>query len=350
MIRPSGLKGLVIVMLAVWLLNLTGCAKPIQPAQQPLSAAQQQETLISKPFEVVQQVAERYLKETRPLFISAREVYEKVIVSGDQGYVIVDVRADEHYAYAHIPGAIHISYADIWRENKLQNLPRDKKLVVVCYSGHTASQTAAYWGMLGFDAIAMQNGMAGWTKDKDAIGASPMACSPNEFPTVAGVTHAGEFGLPGLAIKATNTAEVLMKQGSAIVDRPVVVQAKDVKDKLGTDAFYVIDIRSSDHFQRGHIQGAVNIPFRQLADSASLKKIPTDKQVVVVCYDGHASSQAARILNLAGYQATALKDGMSVWTGNESIIGGRAIACNLDNQPVVKLNAALKPSGSAPAT
>lgn len=347
--RISCIKGVVVAAAVV--LMMTGCAgkQSAQPPAAPI-AVKPPAVMISEPYVAIQQVADKYLKENRPLFISAQDVYEKVVVGGDQRYLLVDVRSDEHYANAHIPGAIHISYADIWRENKLQHLPRDKKIVVICYSGHTASQTAAFWGLLGFDTITMQNGMAGWTKDKDAIGASPLACAPNDFPVVAGYTPAGEFKAPTLTVKASTAAEIMIKQAATIVNQPVVIQPKELQDKLGTNSYFVIDVRNAEHYQKGHIQGAINIPFRQLAESVNLKKVPTDKQVVVVCYDGHAASQAARILNLAGYHATALKDGMSVWTNNESVIGGRAIACNLVEQPVARLNAAIKPGGSAPAT
>ena len=60
-----------------------------------------------------------------------------------------------------------------WREEKTSYLPKDKKIIVVDYSGHAASQVAVLWNMLGYDAVAMHNGMAGWSKSRDVIGGSP---------------------------------------------------------------------------------------------------------------------------------------------------------------------------------
>jgi len=41
-------------------------------------------------------------------------------------------------------------------------LPFDNEIIVVCYTGHTASQATALLNALGYDATALKYGMCGW--------------------------------------------------------------------------------------------------------------------------------------------------------------------------------------------
>jgi rhodanese-related sulfurtransferase len=338
-------KKITAVMLGVLLVCLAGCSsgtkgKP-QVSQVPVA-------LIGDPFAVLQAEAGKYLRQNRPLYIEPETVYEKIVAGADSNYYLVDIRNDEHYANAHIAGAIHIAYADTWREQKIEYLPKDKKIIVIDYSGHTASQVAAFWNMLGLDAIAMKNGMAGWSKNKETIGGSPLLCEAQGYPVVTSVNPVQNFDLPAVETKAASVAELLMKRSREAVENLPVIQPKDLKEKLRN--YYIVDLRQPVHYQTGHIDGAISIPFQTIVETDNLKKIPPDKEVVLVCYDGHASSQAARILNQLGYHALALKDGMGAWLSDERIIGGKAVACNAAEKPVMKLNAVLKPGPAAAAT
>jgi len=339
------LKAAVTLLVAVVIAAvLAGCGSAPKAAEPVKQAA----ATVANPFAALQAETAKYLKQNRALYIEPQEVLAKAVTAGDQSYYLVDIRSDEHYAAAHIPGAIHIAYADVWREQKTAYLPRDRKIVVVDYSGHTASQVAAFWSMLGFDATAMKNGMAGWSKDKDIVGGSPLACEALNYPVTTAVTAAADHEPPKLDSKAASLAELLASRSREATEQAPVIVAKDFLAKRGD--YFIADIRQGEHYAAGHIEGAVNIPFRSLAATENLRKLPADKTIVLVDYDGHAASQAARLLNQLGYHATVLKDGMSVWTADERVIGARSIACNVGEHPVAKLNAPLKPGPSAAAT
>ncbi len=299
-------------------------------------------------FELLQAETAKYLKQSRPLSIEPQAVMDKVVTGGDQGYFLVDIRSDEHFAAAHIPGAVHISYADAWREAKTAYLPRDRKIVVIDYSGHTASQVAAFWSMLGLDATAMKHGMAGWSKEREVVGGSPLACAPQNLPVTTAVPAAATYELPKLDTKAATLAELLAARSKEATETAPVVQPADFAAKRAD--YFVADIRRAEHYRAGHIEGAISIPLAGLAATENLRKLPPDKPIVLVDYDGHAASQAARLLNQLGYHATVLKDGMSAWTADAQVIGAPAVACNVAEKPTVKLNAPLKPGPSTAAT
>lgn len=291
-----------------------------------------------------------YLKADRALLISAADVFQKVLIAKDPGYVLVDVRSDEHYAKHHIPGSVHISYADAWRPNKTDFLPRDKKIIVIDYSGHSSAQVVALWQMLGYDAVAMKHGMAGWSTDKDVVGGSTLPCEPRNYPLVKDAVSATSNNLPAVELKATDMADLLRKRAAFLSDKPVVIQADDLNAKLKTTAVPVVDLRSPAHYNAGHIQGAINIPLAQLMEMENLKKISSDQQVVLVCYDGHAAGKASRVLNQLGYNTVSMRDGMSLWSGNAEITGVQPVACKLPTHPTAQLNAPLSPGPSTAAT
>ena len=65
---------------------------------------------------------------------------------------MVDIRAAADYANGHIPGAINIAGKDLFTADGLAKLPKDKQIVLNCYSGQTASQSTAALRMMGYDA------------------------------------------------------------------------------------------------------------------------------------------------------------------------------------------------------
>ena len=337
----------LMLIASVPLVLLSGCGQqkaPVPTAAIPVGPA------ISAPFDALQQVSDKYLKANKPLLIEPQEVFQKAVVSLDSAYYLIDIRADEHYANNHIPGAVHIAYADAWRPSKTDFLPRDKKIVVIDYSGHSSSQIAALWSLLGYDAVAMKHGMAGWSKNKDVIGGSPLPCEPKNFATVKEVPATTSHETPTLDVKATNEADLIRKRAEALAAKPVVIQADELLTRVTAKSAFVLDIRSPAHYQTGHISSAINIPLQDLVSTDSLKKLPANQPIVIVCYDGHASSQASRLLNQLGYDTVALRDGMSVWTGDSSVIGAKAVACDIPERATAKLNAPLSPGPSTAAT
>lgn len=78
----------------------------------------------------------------------------------------------------------------------------------------------------------------------------------------------------------------------------------------GLDAYHIMDIRSPEAFDLGHIPGAV---------PSSLGTIVTDaagvtKPIIVACYTGQSASHAVVALRLSGFPtAKVLKWGMSGW-------------------------------------
>lgn len=85
---------------------------------------------------------------------------------------------------------------------------------------------------------------------------------------------------------------------------PEDLHKKDLKK------FFLLDIRKPDAFKEGHIKGAKNIFWMDLLKEENLKKLPTDKKIILICYVGHTASQMLVALRMLGYDVAALKFGM----------------------------------------
>jgi phage shock protein E len=62
----------------------------------------------------------------------------------------------------------------------------------------------------------------------------------------------------------------------------------------------VVDVRTTDEYEDGHYDGAVNIPVNEL-ESRMGEIGPKDTSVVVYCASGARSAMAAKILKAAGF-------------------------------------------------
>jgi rhodanese-related sulfurtransferase len=75
---------------------------------------------------------------------------------------------------------------------------------------------------------------------------------------------------------------------------------------------FLLDVRKPEDYNKGHIPGSTNIFWLQLLKPENLKKIPKDKQLIVVCYVGHTASQILVLLKLLGYKVKVMKFGMGI--------------------------------------
>ncbi len=119
---------------------------------------------------------------------------------------------------------------------------------------------------------------------------------------------------------ATPTYEVLKdylvtnNMDADVVIDAWITDAAAVNGK-GSDAYFIIDIRSQADFDAGHIEGAVNATLGTLLDKAA----PATKPILVVCYTGQTAGHAVLALRLSGYtDAKVLKWGMAGWRADLS--------------------------------
>ncbi|RKQ83631.1 rhodanese-like domain-containing protein [Brockia lithotrophica] len=84
-------------------------------------------------------------------------------------YMIVDLRKPADYEKEHIPGAVNIPFPTNGTPDndivaKMDTLPKDKPIVVYCYSGQMGSFTTALLRLEGYDVRNLMGGFPSWLK------------------------------------------------------------------------------------------------------------------------------------------------------------------------------------------
>lgn len=72
---------------------------------------------------------------------------------------LLDIRDKESFKRSHIKGAINIFLRELFKPENLSLLPKNKKIIICCWVGHTASQILTLLQLLGYDAIGLKYGM-----------------------------------------------------------------------------------------------------------------------------------------------------------------------------------------------
>ena len=79
------------------------------------------------------------------------------------------------------------------------------------------------------------------------------------------------------------------------------------------DNYYIMDLRSAEHFTSGRIENSVNTTLGTVVADAAANTL--DKPILLVCYTGQSASHALVALRLSGYpDCQVLKFGFSSWS------------------------------------
>jgi len=197
--------------------------------------------------------------------ISVEEVYE--IIENNEDFLILDVRTLEEYDEGHILGVVLIPVDEL--EDTLNKLTKDKPIIVYCKAGIRSNIAAN---------ILINNGFT------------------HVYDMSGGITEWIEKGYPVIGnIEAK--AETESEEKSEVI----LVSVDDSYAYFSNDDYIFIDVRSSDEYESGHIEGAVNIPVSEL--EGRLDEIPKDKHIIVYCNGSgcNRSGNAAYVLIENGY-------------------------------------------------
>lgn len=100
----------------------------------------------------------------------------------------------------------------------------------------------------------------------------------------------------------------------------IMTAAQVAKKVIKNEEFFILDVRNADAFADWKIEGHkfeyLNIPYFELLDGVEeiLPKIPTDKEVLVVCAKEGSSIMIAEMLSDAGREVGYLQGGMKTWS------------------------------------
>lgn len=252
--------------------------------------------------------------------------------------VIISSRSATDYDVGHIPGAINISWKDIADDASIAQLPTDTSVDIVsyCYTGHTGQIAGTALGMLGWTATRnLKWGMMDFNLD-EATRTNKLFSASDEHDYTTETTAnslSTTYDPPVLDYDIETAAEAVqaaLQDSLALANGdPPIISAETLWNDCLSDGYdstdpFIISVRSSSHYDLGHIPGAVNISWKNIADADNLQHIPTDREIVVYCYTAHTGQLATTILRSLGYDAKNLKYGIMSWTTDDAIRGSNS--------------------------
>ncbi len=270
-----------------------------------------------------------YINSTScPAIISASDVYTYIQNNPTRIYII-DIRDSATYtSKGHIQGAVRVDMSKVLDHIKTINTAQYEKIVVTCYAGQSAGYVTGLLRLMGYNNVfSLKYGMSSWNQ----------IFAENYWLANIGNSRAGQFTttpssknpageLPVLNTGKKTGAEILEARVKELLSggwNPAKVSHSDVFTNLSN--YYIINYWPVEHYNQGHIPGAVQYtPRSDLKSTTYLKTLPTNKPVVVYCYTGQTSAQVVAFLRVLGYDARSL------------IYGTNAMI--YDNMPGTKFN------------
>jgi rhodanese-related sulfurtransferase len=295
----------------------------------------------NKEFELLRTHADEVLQTMTPTK-SVTEVKQIVDDPTEAAkYTIVSVRSAADYAKGHVPGAINIPYKTIADDASLALIDPAKPVITYCYTGHTGQLSDVILSMLGYTSYNMKYGMMGWTSDPDVLATTPFDCNPPDYDTETTLNDLpADNELPVLKTGKRKAVDIAQVQAQAYLasGKAPTKSVTDVKqivdDPVEAAKYTIVSVRSAADYAKGHVPGAINIPWKEIAKEENLKKLPKDKPIITYCYTGHTGQLACTVLNLLGYEAYNMKYGMMGWTSDPEVLATIPFDCNPPNYPV----------------
>ncbi len=240
-----------------------------------------------------------------PTLISPTAVNENL-----DHYLVIDIRSQSAYINGHIDGAVNVPVKGLldFLETK-ESAAAYEKVVLVCYSGQTASYATSILRLLGYGNVyAMKWGMSSWSKTTAAHWtknisnkyASKLETKENPKPA--------EGSLPELKTGQKTVAAILHARANTLLKQGLKVADVKVDSVFAhTDKYFIINYWPKALYDIGHIPSAFQYtPKKSLSSKADLLTLPTNKPIAVYCFTGQHAAFATAYLRMLGYDAKIL--------------------------------------------
>lgn len=259
-------------------------------------------------------VADNFLSNIPEGFLAVGTVEKLETMMDATEIFLIDVREESEVAETGmIPGAVNIPLRTLGQN--FDQIPTDQPVVVYCKSGFRAALALGALQMAGFqNAQSFPPSYLGWEEAEVAAAAEP----------------AVETG----ATEVDSVVAAVDAYLSAIPDGFMSVSLDAFKEQMAATDVYIIDVREISDYEAGHIEGAVNIPIRTLAQN--LSAIPTDMPVIVYCASGHRAGMSVSALRSLGYaNVRAYGASWKGWTANNEPVSMEPVELGSFDAPTV---------------
>lgn len=116
---------------------------------------------------------------------------------------------------------------------------------------------------------------------------------------------------PNSNVSETNSHPDTSETKENTYEQITQIKAKEIMDS-GED-YILLDVRTKEEFDDGHIEGAILIPDFEIEERAETELPDKDALILVYCRSGRRSKNAASILAALGYTNVKEFGGINDW-------------------------------------
>lgn len=109
-----------------------------------------------------------------------------------------------------------------------------------------------------------------------------------------------KLALPLLTALLVLTGCTTVEETTTLPEDNIEVVAETF-DSKNWEKVTIIDIRTPEEFEEGHLEGAVNIDFYEDSFVSELDSLDKDDEVLIYCRSGNRSGQASEIMQELGF-------------------------------------------------
>ena len=117
---------------------------------------------LAKKYDAIFSKLDQKTLSKSPCRVNLKQVLE--MIKKGEDIVLLDIRTEPEQSIVGLTykNSLHIPMDELFKEENLKKLPRDKKIIVVCHSGARAIAVTFALRSLGFDNVyALKGGIAG---------------------------------------------------------------------------------------------------------------------------------------------------------------------------------------------
>lgn len=187
-------------------------------------------------------------------------------ITNDKHQFLLDIRSKEQFAEGHPKNAVNIGWGPNFGQWASWIVPSDEKIIIIYDDSKALFEAVKMLHLLAFDQLA---GCIKYAPQKD----------DQSFPLLPSKTLAKYH-------------------------------------KESPENFLVVDVRTPQEWEDGHIPGAEHIEVESILEESS--RLPKDALVSTICRSGYRASIAASLLQKAGFtNVNNVEGGMQAWISNK---------------------------------
>jgi len=165
-------------------------------------------------------------------------------------------------------------------------------------------------------AHATEQSMANTSQHLQALHAAGMVTRTREGNSVRYALAGDEALGVWLALRDASVARLAEVERAAsdyLGDEVETIDRDELIERLRRGDVVLVDVRPTEEFEAGHIEGARSIPIAELQDR--LAELPVDREVVAYCRGPFCAyaHRAVRALRSAGRHARRMEEGWPEW-------------------------------------